>query len=149
MRCKLVQNHRQPRTSFEATRWQSWLRKHFFLRGQPYRKLRDRQLGYSTFEEQIGKHIYKLKLQATVRLLPVVHVNNICPYFTASLRFDVPLTSPKGDDDEFEVYHISNVCIKSLSWQRGKYLLFTTHFIDDDIPHISHRFNKVRRTTAL
>jgi hypothetical protein len=37
-----------------------------FLRGQPNKKLRDRQLGPFTVEEQIGKHSYKLKLPAIV-----------------------------------------------------------------------------------
>jgi hypothetical protein len=38
-----------------------------FLRGQPNRKLRDKQLGPFTVEEQIGKQCYILKLPATVR----------------------------------------------------------------------------------
>jgi hypothetical protein len=48
-----------------------------FLRGQPYRKLTDRQLGPFTVEEQIGKHNYRLKLPTTVRLHHVFHVNNL------------------------------------------------------------------------
>jgi hypothetical protein len=40
--------------------------KNLFLRGQPNMKLRDRQLGPFTVEEDIGKHIYKSKLPATV-----------------------------------------------------------------------------------
>jgi hypothetical protein len=41
------------------------------MRGQPNRKLIDRQLGPFTVEEQTGKHSYRLKLPATLRLHPV------------------------------------------------------------------------------
>jgi hypothetical protein len=85
-----------------------------FLRGQPNRKLRDRQLGPFSVEEQIGKHSYRLKLQATVRLHHVFHVNNLRPCSTAPLRPAVPVIVPEGDDEEFDVSHISTVCIKSL-----------------------------------
>jgi hypothetical protein len=47
-----------------------------FLRRQPDTSLRDRQLRPFTIEEQIGKHIYKLKLPTTIRLHPVFHANN-------------------------------------------------------------------------
>ena len=120
-----------------------------FLRGQPNRKLRDRQLGPFSVEEQIGKHSYRLKLPATVRLHPVFHVNNLRPCSTALLRPAVPVTVPEGDDEEFDVSHISAVCIKSLPGRRGKYLLFMTHFSDDDIPPVWHRLNEVHRTIAL
>jgi hypothetical protein len=53
------------------------------------------------------------------------------------------------DDEEFDVSHISFVCIKSLPGRRGKYLLFMTHFNDDDLPPVLHRLNEVHRTTAL
>jgi hypothetical protein len=56
---------------------------------------------------------------------------------------------PEGDDEEFDVSHISDVCIKSLPERRGKYLLFMTHFSDDDIPPVWHRLNEVHRPTAL
>jgi hypothetical protein len=107
-----------------------------FLRGQPNRKLRDMQLGPFKVEEQIGKHSYKLKLPATVRLHPVFHVNNLRPCSIARLRPFVPVTVPEGDDEEFDVSHISAVCIKSLHGRRGRYLLFMTHFSDDDIPPV-------------
>jgi hypothetical protein len=48
----------------------------------------------------------------------------------------VPVTALEGDDEEFDVSHISAVCIKSLPRRRDKYLLFMTHFSDDDIPHV-------------
>jgi hypothetical protein len=57
-----------------------------FLRGQSNRKLRARQLGPLTVEEQIGKHSYRLELLATVRLHHVFHVNNLRPSSTAPLR---------------------------------------------------------------
>jgi hypothetical protein len=77
------------------------------------------------------------------------HVNDLRPCSTASLRPTVPAAFPKGDDEELEVSDISVVCIKSLRGRRGKYLLFMTHFSDDDVPHVSHRLNEVNRTTAL
>jgi hypothetical protein len=121
-----------------------------FLRGQPNRKLRDEKLEHFTVEEQIGKHSYKLKIPATVRLHLVFHVNNLRPAgSTAPLRLVVPVTVPEGDDEEFDVSHISVVCIKSLPGRRGKYLLFMTQFSDDDIPPVWHRLNEVHRTTAL
>jgi hypothetical protein len=120
-----------------------------FLRGQPNRKLRDRQLGPFSVEEQIGKHSYILKLPATVRLHHVFHVNKLRPCATAPLRQVVPVTIHEGDDEEFDVSHISVVCIKSLHGRRGKYLLFMTHFSDDDIPHVWHRLNEVHRTITL
>jgi hypothetical protein len=120
-----------------------------FLRGQPNRKVIDIQLEPFTVEEQIGKHIYRLKLLATVRLHHVFHVNNLRPCSTAPLRQAVPVTVLEGDDEEFDVSHISDVCVKSLPGRRGKYLLFMTHFSDDDIPLVWHRLNEVHRTTTL
>ena len=96
-------------------------------------------------KEQIGKDSYKLKLLATVRLHHVFHVNNLRPCSTAPLRPGVPVTVLEGDDEEFDVSHISVVCIKSLPGRRGKYLLFMTHFSDDDIPPVWHRLNEVQR----
>jgi hypothetical protein len=100
-------------------------------------------------EEQIGKQCYRLKLPATVRLHHVFHVNNLQPCSTTPLRPAIPVTVPERDDEEFDVSHISAVCIKSLLGRRDKYLLFMTHFSDDAIPHVWHRLNEVRRTTAL
>jgi hypothetical protein len=84
------------------------------LRGQPSRKLRDRQLGPFAVEEKIGRHNYRLKLLAALRLHLVFNVNNLRPCFTAPLRPAVPVTVPKGDDEEFDVSHIYVVCIKSI-----------------------------------
>jgi hypothetical protein len=108
-----------------------------------------KQLGPFTLEEQIGKHIYRLELPATIRLHHVFHVNNLRPCSTAPLRLAVPVTVFEGDDEEFDVSHIFAVCIKSLLGRRGKYLLFMTHITDDDIPHAWHRLNEVHRTTTL
>jgi hypothetical protein len=88
-------------------------------------------------------------MPTTIRLQPVFHVNNIRPCYTTCLRDAVRVTIPEGDDEEFDVSHISDVCIKWLHRQRGKYLLFVTHFGDDDIPPAWHRLNEVHRTTAL
>jgi hypothetical protein len=110
---------------------------------------RDRQLGPFTMEEQSGKHSYRLKLPATLRLHLVLHVNNLRPCSTAPLRPTVPVTVPEGDDEEFDISHISVVCIKSLPRRRGKYMLFMTQFSDDDIPLVWHRLKEVHRTTAL
>jgi hypothetical protein len=73
--------------------------KHFFLRGQPNMKLRDRHLGPFTLEEQVGKHISILKLPATIRFHGVFHVNNLRPCSTTSLRHVVPVTILDGDED--------------------------------------------------
>jgi hypothetical protein len=59
------------------------------------------------------------------------------------------MTVPEGDDEEFDVSHICVVRIKSLPGRRGKYLLFMTHFHDDDIPPVWHRLNEVHIITAL
>jgi hypothetical protein len=133
-----MQARTEPSTSPQFVRGDkvSVVTANLFLRGQPNRKLRDRQFGTFTLEEQIGKHSYRLKLPATVRLHPVFHVNNLRPYSTAPLRPNVPVTVPQGDDEEFDVSHISVVCVKSLHGRRGKYLLFMTHFSDDEIPHV-------------
>jgi hypothetical protein len=64
-------------------------------------------------EEHIGKHIYILKLPATVRLNPVFHVKNLRPCSIASLRPAVQVTAHEGDDEEVDVSHISAMCIKS------------------------------------
>jgi hypothetical protein len=124
--------------------------KNLFLRRQPNMKLRDRQLGpFTTIEEPVGKHSHRLKLLASVHLHPVFHVNNLSPCFGASLRPDVPVTALEGDEEEFDVSHISAVCINSLPRRRGKYLLFTTHINDDDISHVWHSLNEVHRTTMI
>jgi hypothetical protein len=120
-----------------------------FLRGQPNGKLRDKLLGPFSVEEQIGKHSYILKLQATICLHHVFHVNNLRPCSTAPLRPAVPVTVHEGNDEELDVSHIYVVCIKSLPRRRGKYLLFMTHFSDDDNPLVWHRLNEVHRTMAL
>jgi hypothetical protein len=120
-----------------------------FLRGHPNMKLRDRQLGPFAMEEQIGKHSYRLTLLARLRLHLVLHVNNLRPCSTAPLRPLVPVSVPQGDDEEFDVSHLSVVYIKSLLGRQGKYLLFMTHFSDDDIPPAWHRLNEAHRTTAL
>jgi hypothetical protein len=121
----------------------------FCLRGQTHMKLKDIQLGPFSMEEQIGKDSYILKLPATLHLHPVFHVNNLRPCSSAPLRLAVPVTIPEGDDEEFDVSHICDVCIKSLPGRRGKYLLFMTHFSDDNIPPVWHRLNEVHRATPL
>jgi hypothetical protein len=127
----------------------SFVTTNLFLRGQPNRKLRDRQLGPFTMELRIGKHSYKLKLPTLVRLHHVFHMNNLRPCSTAPLRPTVPVTVREGDDEEFNVSHIFVVCVKSLPGRRGKYLLFMTHFRDDDISCVWHRLNEAHRTTPL
>jgi hypothetical protein len=120
--------------------------KNLFLGGQPNKK----HLGPFKVEEQNGKRNCGLKLQATSRLHQVLHVTNLRPCSANSLRLVVAVTVLEGNDEGFEVSHISTVCIKSSkTGRRGRYLLFMTHFIDDDIPPICHRLNEVHRTTAL
>jgi hypothetical protein len=88
-------------------------------------------------------------LPSTIRLYPVIHVNNLRACSTASLRPGVPVIISKGDDEEFDVSHISLVKIKSLLGHKGIYLLFITHFKDYDILLLWHLLNEVHRTTAL
>jgi hypothetical protein len=76
--------------------------------------LRDRPLEPFTIEERIGIHNYILKLPTTIRLHLMFHVNNLKPLSTSSLRFDVPVNVPQGDDEELDVSHIFVVRIKSL-----------------------------------
>jgi hypothetical protein len=75
------------------------------MRGQPNRKPQSRQLGHFTVEEYIGKHIYRMKLLATVRLHLVFHVNNLRPCSTASLRPSITFITQEGDEGEFDVSH--------------------------------------------
>jgi hypothetical protein len=107
-----MQARTKPSTSPHFTRGDkvSVVTTNLFLRGQPNRKLRDRRLGLCTVEEQIGKHNYRLKLPSTVRLHLVFHVNNLRPCSTDPLRPDVPVIVPEGDDEEFDVSHISTMC---------------------------------------
>jgi hypothetical protein len=123
--------------------------KNLFLRGEPNKKLRDRQLGPFTMEDQIVKSSYKLKLPTTIRLHPVFHVKNLRPCSRDSLQATAPVTILEGDEEEFEVSQIFASGIKSLPGFRGKYLLFMAHFNDDDIPPVWHRLNEVHRTIAL
>jgi hypothetical protein len=97
-----MQAHTEPSTAPHFARGDkvSVVTTNLFLRGQPNRKLIDRQLGPFSVEEQIGKNSYRLKLPATVRLHHVFHVNNLRPCSTAPLRLDVPVTVPEGDDEE-------------------------------------------------
>jgi hypothetical protein len=80
--------------------------KHLFLRGRPNKEPRDRQLGPFLVKEQIGKHIYILKLLAIVHLIPVFMFTIYDHAPQLSLRPAVPVTVPEGDDKEFEVSHI-------------------------------------------
>jgi hypothetical protein len=68
-------------------------------------KLRDRQLGPFTVEEQIGKNNYILKLPTTIRIHLVFHVNNLRPCSTVPLRPALPVTVLEEDDEEFDVSH--------------------------------------------
>jgi hypothetical protein len=91
-RCKRAKNRIQRHTSSKETRFQSLQQTFNFLRGQPNKKLKDRQIGPFTVEEQIGKHNYSLKLQ--VRLHNVFLVNNLRPCSTVPLRPALPVTVP-------------------------------------------------------
>jgi hypothetical protein len=42
-----------------------------------------------------------------------------------------------------------DVKIDIVSERRGKYVLFYTHFKDEQIPHVWHHLNEVQRTNAL
>jgi hypothetical protein len=100
-------------------------------------------------EGQIGKQRYILKLPATIRLSSVFYVNNPRPCSTTSLRHVVPISTPKTNDEEFDVSHISAVCTKLVTTRRGTCLLFMMHLNDDDISHLWHRLNDILRIVAL
>jgi hypothetical protein len=85
--------------------------KNLFLLRHPNWKLRNRRVGPLKLEEQIGKHIYILKLPTTIRLHPMFHVNNLRPYSTSSLRLAFPVTTPIGDEEKFDIYHISHCAL--------------------------------------
>jgi hypothetical protein len=74
-----MQAHSEPSTAphFVQGNKVTIVTKNLFLRRQPNRKLRDRQLGSFSVDEQIRKHSYILKLPATARLHPVLHVNKL------------------------------------------------------------------------
>jgi hypothetical protein len=77
----------------------TFVTKNLFMIGQLNRKLRDRQLGPFTIEQHIWEHSNGLKLPTTNRLHPGLHVNNLRPISTFSLRHVVPLTTPETEDD--------------------------------------------------
>jgi hypothetical protein len=55
---------------------------------------------------------FKTTVASDNTLTPGVHVNILRPYSTTSLPLAFPLTTvQKGDDEEFDVSHISVVCI--------------------------------------
>jgi hypothetical protein len=147
MKCKLVSD---PLTAPHFVRRDKVIiiTKNIFLRGQPNRKLRDRQLGVFIIKQRIEKDSYGLKLPARVRLHSMLYVNNPQPCSTSSLRHVVHVTTPNGDDDDVEVSHIFALCIKLLHGRRGKYMLFMTHFNDNDIPRMWHQLNDVHRATT-
>jgi hypothetical protein len=58
-------------------------------------------------EEHTRKHNYKLKLPATIRLQPMLHVKNLRPCYTTSLQQVVMvITITKSDDEEIDISHI-------------------------------------------
>jgi hypothetical protein len=149
MRCKIVHDRRYPRTSFEKTRWQS-LQKTSSCEDSLTGSYVIVNLCLFYVEEQIGKHIYILKLPAKVRLYPLIPVNSLRPCCIASLRPNVPVATQEDDDEEIDVSHIYYyVCIKPLRGRCVKYVLFMTHFNDDDVPLVWHRLNDVHRTTKV
>jgi hypothetical protein len=79
-----MQARSKPSTALHFVRGDkvSIVSKNIFLQRHPNRKLHDRQLGPFTIEEQIGKHIYILRLPTTVRLHPVFHASNPRPCST-------------------------------------------------------------------
>mmetsp|Transcript_32607 Transcript_32607/g.82239 ORF Transcript_32607/g.82239 Transcript_32607/m.82239 type:complete len:736 (-) Transcript_32607:576-2783(-) len=121
------------------------------VKGQPCKKLMDKQLGPFSIVEKIGGHSYRLKLPAGVKLHPVFHVNNLRPCPTAPLRPHVPLVVGTGDDsdDEYEIDKITSVKIGSMPGLRGTQLQFLVHFADESIAPVWHRLFDVKRTIAL
>jgi hypothetical protein len=148
-----MQAHSEPSTAPHFVRGVkvTIVTKNSFLRGQPNKKLRDRQLGPFSLEKQIGISETRLQIETanSNMLTPNVSRSNLRPCSTTSLRPTFRVLVPAGYDDEINVSHISVVCIKSLPRRRGKYLFFMTSFSGDNIPPIWHRVNEVHRITAL
>jgi hypothetical protein len=119
-----------------------------FLRGQPNRKLI--QTAWTFFS---GEANWETQLQIETSSDSTLTSRVPCEQFTTLLYRSTTTSCPsivlEGDDEEFDVSHISAVCIKSLPGRRGKYMLFMTHFSNDDIPPVWHRLNEVHRTTTL
>jgi hypothetical protein len=120
-----------------------------FLRGQPNRKLKDNLLrpfdsGGANWEAQL-----QIETSIDSTLTSCVPCEQFTTVLYRSTTPHVPVTVPEGDDEEFDVSHISVVCNKSLPRRQGKYLLFMTHFDDDDIPPVRHRLNEVHRAKTL
>jgi hypothetical protein len=121
-----------------------------FLRCQVNRKLKDRQLGPFTLLEKIGANNCKLEMPYIVRLHQVFHVNNIRLCLTMTLHSSVHVTTHDDDDDEYDLDRMSFVKTDIVPRCRGKYMLFYTHFKDEQIPHAYwHCLNEVQRTITL
>jgi hypothetical protein len=52
-------------------------------------------------------------------------------------------------DDEYDLDRVSVVKADTVPQRRGKYLMFYTHFKDEQIPPMWHRLNEVHRIFAL
>jgi hypothetical protein len=148
MKCKLIHSCQQPRTSFEDTRCQSL---------QRISSCED-NLTVSCVIDNLDLLQLRTRLENTFMYYGCRRRVAYTRCFTLTIYgpplqlrcdFAVPLTVLEGDDEEFDISHISAVRISSLHGRRGKYLLFTTHFRDDNIPHVWHRLNEVYRNTAL
>lgn len=122
-----------------------------FIKGQPNKKLKDKQIGPFEIIEKIGQHSYKLRMPPTSKLHPVFHVNSLRPCPTAPLRATVPVVTGTEEEDnqEFQVERISSVKIGPVPGRKGDQLQFLTHFADQTIAPLWHRLNDVRRTAAL
>jgi hypothetical protein len=63
----------------------------------------------------------QIETSSNITLTQWVSCEQLRPCSTASLRAAVPESVPEGDDEEFDVSHISTMCIKSFLGRRGKY----------------------------
>jgi hypothetical protein len=70
----------------------------------------------------------------------------LCP--SATLRLFVHVTTTE-DDDEYDLDNIFVVTIDIVHERRVKYMLFYTHFKDEQIPLVWHRLNEAQRTFVL
>jgi hypothetical protein len=65
------------------------------------------------------------------------------------IRPFVLVSTHEDEDDDDDLDRISAVKIGTFLRRRGKYLLFSTHFKNEQIPLVWHRLNEVRRKAAL
>ena len=110
------------------------------LQDQPSRKFRDRYIGPFEIEAVVSPVAYRLKLPATVRIHPVVHVSRLLPWHTdtefpehESPHRPAPFASDYVyGDNVFEVDSILDVKFSGPPTRKSAKLLFKTRWVGYD-----------------